>query len=141
MSFATAIAQLVTVVQGCRVDSQPNFRHIKNYDGRKTRCFWFEALGGGIVVPTNQRRHVVDMVLYVTYDKPKSASANRYAQTLEIVKDIEALCERLLDVVNLGRPASGIIRLSVDGRESMAWVREEDDETIQVKISFPLEHT
>lgn len=143
MSFATAIAQIVSIIEGTPVADDVPFVLDKSGDPSRRRRFSLNVVGGAQVVPKNEGRHVVDVDVVLSFEPQRSASANRHQRMVDVVTDTQAVTDRLLTGSLWGRPSSGIHRLTVEGREAIAYSIEEGDaETPHiVRFSFPLEHT
>ena len=143
MSAATAIAQVVTIIEGVTVTDGPAFQLDKSGTPSRRRRFSVEALSGAQVVPTNEGRHVVDVDIVLAFEPQKSKAADRHSRMLEILADVQAVTGALLDDAQWGRPSSGIHRVTVEGREAIAYTIDDGGEDLPhlVRFSFPLEHT
>lgn len=142
MSISTALAQLVAIMEGVPVADGPAFRHDPTHQSRVQRRFHVALLGGAQVVPTNEGRYVTDVDIVWHYEAQKTPSANRHQRQIDIDADVKAAQGQLLNTSTWNRPASGIKRITVPGREAMSYRYEDDDEgNTRVRVSFPMEHT
>lgn len=143
MTVATAIAQVVTIIEGATVANGPAFQLDKSGTPSKRRRFSVEVLSGAQVVPTNEGRHVVDVDVVLAFEPQKSKGADRYTRMLDVVTDVQAVTSALLDDAKWNRPASGIHRVTVEGREAIAYTINDGGDELPhlVRFSFPLEHT
>lgn len=143
MSAATAIAQVVTIIEGTPVASAPKFQLDKTGDPSRRRRFAVDALAGARVVDAqSEGRHVIDVDVVIAYEPQRSNAADRHQRTIDIITDVQSVTERLVTTANWNRPTSGIKRITVAGRESIAYrIDDGGDETpTLVRFSFPLEH-
>jgi hypothetical protein len=143
MTIKTAIAQVVSIIEDVAAGDGPPFRLDKSGMPSRRRQFSVEVLSGAQVVPTNEGRHVVDVDVVLAYEAQKAASADRHTRMVDIITDVQNVTDALLDDAQWGRPSSGIHRLTVPGREAIAYSIDDggDDLPHLVRFSFPLEHT